>query len=302
MGGRLLFSAGLVTASVAWVSPAVAGAGQIAASMTLDKPDFTQGAVLVSEGPQPLAGIPSFPSSSSYSRSFRNVGLGKAVLIILQSSVSVAKKASDPAAVMSSLILLTRSPAGRKEAAFQVKTSLAKALNPTSVSVLRARVIRSGDSAVDLLFLVHSKTGPLEFGEQWIEVGPALSLTVFATSGAGLTAGDATRLVKLVASHLRAGLEPAPRSTIAPVISGNPQVGQVLTTTAGTWTGTAPEFRYLWLRCNVSSIKCSAIPGATSSSYMVTSADTGSTLVASVKAVTRAGTAEVRSQPTQAVV
>jgi hypothetical protein len=108
--------------------------------------------------------------------------------------------------------------------------------------------------------------------------------------------------VKLVVSHLRSGLEPAPTSTIASAISGNAQIGQLLTTTAGTWTGTAPEFRYLWLRCNVSSGKCSAIPGATSSTYTVTSADLGSTLVASVTAVTRAGTKEVRSQPTQAVV
>lgn len=37
----------------------------------------------------------------------------------------------------------------------------------------------------------------------------------------------------------------APINTVAPVVSGTPQVGQVLTTTDGTWIG-AVSFAYQW--------------------------------------------------------
>lgn len=57
----------------------------------------------------------------------------------------------------------------------------------------------------------------------------------------------------------------APVNTVAPVISGNIQVGQTLTTTDGTWTGDAViVFTYQWKRAGVN------IGSATNNTYILT--------------------------------
>lgn len=62
-------------------------------------------------------------------------------------------------------------------------------------------------------------------------------------------------------------------NTVAPVASGTFAIGQVLSTTNGTWTGTddltGPAYTYQWYRDGL------AIGGATSSTYIVTSLDVG---------------------------
>ena len=64
----------------------------------------------------------------------------------------------------------------------------------------------------------------------------------------------------------------APSNTVAPVISGNQWVGQTLTSTTGTWTGSAPiSYSYQWYRNG------SPIVGATSSTYVLVQADAGNT-------------------------
>lgn len=60
-----------------------------------------------------------------------------------------------------------------------------------------------------------------------------------------------------------------PQNTVAPSISGTQQVGQTLTSTTGTWTGTGITYSYQWKRNGVS------IGGATSSTYVIQNADDG---------------------------
>jgi hypothetical protein len=92
----------------------------------------------------------------------------------------------------------------------------------------------------------------------------------------------------------------APANTSLPEISGSASVGQVLSTSTGSWTG-SPSFAYQWLRCEVNGMGCLPIPGATSSSYPVEGADGASTLRALVTATTSAGTTSAESNPTTAV-
>ena len=61
-----------------------------------------------------------------------------------------------------------------------------------------------------------------------------------------------------------------------PVISGTAQAGETLTTTNGTWTGT-PTFTYQWQRCGSTGTACANISGATTNTYVPTSADVGNT-------------------------
>jgi serine protease len=61
-------------------------------------------------------------------------------------------------------------------------------------------------------------------------------------------------------------------NTKLPTVSGNPRVGQTLTATKGTWTGTpAPTLTYQWVVCSNSSdvSTCVDIPGATTMTFRV---------------------------------
>ena len=60
-----------------------------------------------------------------------------------------------------------------------------------------------------------------------------------------------------------------PSNTALPVVSGTAQQGQALSTSKGTWTGSPTSYAYQWQDCNSSGASCSAISGATASSYTV---------------------------------
>jgi len=71
-----------------------------------------------------------------------------------------------------------------------------------------------------------------------------------------------------------------PVNAIAPTTTGNDYVGQVLSGTDGTWTGTAPiTYEYQWQRDGVD------IPGATASTFTLTSADADKEIRRGVKGV-----------------
>jgi hypothetical protein len=94
----------------------------------------------------------------------------------------------------------------------------------------------------------------------------------------------------------------APTNTAPPVVSGTAQLGQTLTTTTGTWTyQTAPSYSFQWQRCNSSGASCSTITGASASTYLVESADNGSTLRAVVTAQNADGTTSASSAQTAVV-
>jgi surface protein len=85
----------------------------------------------------------------------------------------------------------------------------------------------------------------------------------------------------------------APTNTVAPVISGTNNIGQVLTTTDGTWTGTpAPTFAYQWFR------GAAAISGQTATTYTIQSQDlhpTAQAITCQVTGTNASGTAVATS-------
>jgi len=83
-----------------------------------------------------------------------------------------------------------------------------------------------------------------------------------------------------------------PASTGAPAVSGTTTDGQRLTVSNGTWSGYPSSFAYQWQRCDSS---CSNIAGATAGSYVLTSADVGDTVRATVTASNAAGSASAVS-------
>lgn len=103
---------------------------------------------------------------------------------------------------------------------------------------------------------------------------------VFATNVAGSV---------IATSNTLSGAE-LPVNTVAPVISGTVRIGEVLTSTQGTWTGTpTPTYAYQWMRDGV------AIGGATASTHTVVAADIAELITCEVTATNIAGSVSEES-------
>ncbi|MEP6892192.1 MAG: hypothetical protein ABI927_00305 [Gaiellaceae bacterium] len=132
------------------------------------------------------------------------------------------------------------------------------------------------------------------------DVGFRLRTRVTATNGAGQASADSSATSVIAAST-------APKNTSQPVVSGSLFVGQTLTGTNGTWTGTAPiAFALQWVRCPsnggaADGGNCATISGATSSTYVLQTHDVAKRLRLRVKASNSAGSKTVASNPTAAI-
>ena len=156
-------------------------------------------------------------------------------------------------------------------------------------------------------------TAPISFSYQWLRCDP---VTWVCPVIAGATASSYTlasadigfKIQSSVTATNAAGQATAksyasavvtatpPSNTVKPALSGTAKEGQVLSTTDGTWTGTAPiSFSYQWLRCDPVTWVCPVIAGATASSYTLASADIGFKIQSSVTATNAAGQATAKS-------
>lgn len=92
-----------------------------------------------------------------------------------------------------------------------------------------------------------------------------------------------------------------PANTSAPAVSGTAQQGSTVTTTNGSWSNSPTSYTYAWQDCNSSGSSCTAISGATASSYKLGSSDVGHTIRSAVTAGNTAGTSMSQSSPSAAV-
>jgi PASTA domain-containing protein len=93
-----------------------------------------------------------------------------------------------------------------------------------------------------------------------------------------------------------------PTNSAAPTIAGIPKPGQTLTAAPGTWNGTTPiAYTYQWDVCDRTGASCVAVSGQTTSTYVVSSSDAGSTFRIVVTASNVAGHASATSVQTAVV-
>jgi hypothetical protein len=92
----------------------------------------------------------------------------------------------------------------------------------------------------------------------------------------------------------------APGNTSPPAVSGSAKVGQTLTVSNGTWTGSPTGYAYQWQRC-ASSTSCVDIASAASQTYKAIAADAGRTLRAVVTASNADGNSTANSNHTAVV-
>jgi hypothetical protein len=101
------------------------------------------------------------------------------------------------------------------------------------------------------------------------DVGQTLRVRVTAVNADGATNALSAQ-TDIVASNA-APLD----NTARPTISGEARVGQQLTANEGTWTGNPTTFEFQWQRCDIDTLLCVAVTGATGRTYGVRLADLG---------------------------
>lgn len=110
------------------------------------------------------------------------------------------------------------------------------------------------------------------------DIGKEITLTVTATNPAGTVSATSEPTAAVVAA-----LAP-PVNTTAPSITGTPTVGQVLSSTVGTWTGNpTPTYTRQWRR------GAANISGANGATYTLVEADIGQTITCAVTATNSEG-------------
>src|SRR3954447_3781270 len=85
-------------------------------------------------------------------------------------------------------------------------------------------------------------------------------------------------LTGAAASSASAPGKQPPANLSLPTISGTALVGQSLSAAQGTWSGKTLTYAFQWLSCNASGASCSAIGGATASTYRLPSGYLGATV------------------------
>ena len=93
-----------------------------------------------------------------------------------------------------------------------------------------------------------------------------------------------------------------PANTALPGISGTPEVGQTLSSSTGTWSGSPSAYAYQWKRCDSAGGNCASVTGATASRYTLVSADLGKRMRVTVAASNAGGSGSATSNATSAVV
>ena len=128
--------------------------------------------------------------------------------------------------------------------------------------------------------------------------GHSLVVAVTATTAAGSAVAGSVPIVVAGSAKPTAS---APTPVLLPTILGTAEVGQTLTSAAGTWKGSPTSFAYQWRRCDTTGLVCVAIPGAAAGDYSVTPDDIGAVLSLVVTATNKGGSRSSTSAGTAVV-
>jgi hypothetical protein len=136
---------------------------------------------------------------------------------------------------------------------------------------------------------------------QAADVGSRLRVEVTASNVDGIATALSDPTVVVIEKSS------APQYSSEPHVSGSAAVGQRITTTNGTWSGSPPiAFTYRWTRCGKDggtpdASNCATIAGATASSYVLSAAEVGFRIRVRVTATNGSGSQTATSNPTAVV-
>jgi hypothetical protein len=270
-------------------------------AMALDVSDFDGGGVVDS---QRLVTAPA-PIVAEYERYFRPGArlAGRRLLYAANIDFSL-DDASTTQLVFSSLVQQLASPAGRKQLASGLLTTLRKnsrgRLKLKSTSIGAPVTLQLGQGAFRMAIVLKTNIGRVELAITGLRVDRAIGLIALgAYPRARLTSGPAVLATARLAKRFAAGF--VLHNTVLPAIVGTPQQGQALTADPGHWAGGPGSFAYQWNRCAAAGTPCAPIPGATAQTYVPTAADSASRLSVTVTASNSISQSAASSTPTGAV-
>ena len=150
-------------------------------------------------------------------------------------------------------------------------------------------------------------TAPISFAYQWRRCNTSgascANISGATSSQYTLTNADVSHALRFQVTATNAGgsaeaqsipttvvTRTGPTASVAPTVTGTPEAGSTLTLSKGTWSGADPiTFTYTWARCDASGNNCVAIAGATTTTYVLTTADVGHDIHGTVWAKNAAG-------------
>jgi hypothetical protein len=297
MFGRALLLAASGAAMLVGVTGALAASRMSApppalSSLVLAPADFRSGAVVVSQSTATTGGLPLFE------RVFKSGVIGATPLLAAVSFAFLEADASSAVTDFEQFDGQAQSRAGRQAIAKVWVAGFVKGANVGSHGKAALAVkqlvvgvpVEVGSSALRLPLTVKTNLGTLRMSFEVAQTDRALAIVVLVSRLNGrLGAADATQALIAAQQHLQDAFAVA--NTTAPTINGTQTQGQVVTVDEGSWTGAPSAFSYGWSRCDTNGSNCAPIADATSNSYSVIAADSGSTL-----RVTVTGTNSVGSQ------
>ena len=152
--------------------------------------------------------------------------------------------------------------------------------------------------------ITGASSGVAGFRYDGVSASRAYNLNPYASGPSdpfGTASVDSEQMSLYATYTPSSGSATVPANTAPPVITGTAGVGQTLSSTTGTWSGSPTRYDYQWSRCNTSGASCVAIAGASAQTYAPVAADVGSTLRAAVTASNGAGSASASSTQTATV-
>ena len=130
------------------------------------------------------------------------------------------------------------------------------------------------------------------------DVGHTLTVVVTATNAGGSTPATSPATAKVAAKPSRPA---ALKNTALPAIAGTAIEGDTLTASNGNWEGSPTAYAYQWQDCISRTTGCTAIDGATASTYELTANDVGLAIRVVVTATNEDGSTSATSRATALV-
>ena len=164
-------------------------------------------------------------------------------------------------------------------------------LSAGSATLITPRALGVGDSSMEAGFVARQAkgSGRVNLSISLVRVDRAVIIDVAIGKSTVVAKQDAVALSQLVVHHIDAAFEPG--AVTPPSIGGSTVHGDTLAATTGSWNGAPTAYAYQWNRCDATGNACVAIPGATAPTYVLGSADIGTTLRVAVTASNHYGSA-----------
>jgi hypothetical protein len=237
-------------------------------------------------------------TAETYALGSGDVGSSMQVLVTAANATGAQTATSSPTAVVQEPPPTSTSPPAISGAALEGEvlsvTEGEWTENPTSYSYQWQRCDTTGGDCSNVTGAIAA-THTLGSAD----VGHELRVVVKATDAGGTGSADSN--LTSVVEEPPAPPPAAPKNISLPTISGTTTVGQVLSASVGSWSGSSISYSYQWQRCSELGGGCSSIGGATARTYTLGSTDVGHTLRMVVKATDADGTGSADSSVTSVV-